>query len=284
MRLATIRTAGLTRAVRVDPGADAAIEIDGAGDLGELLSDPDWRARAAGASGRVYTLSALASTDYAPVVVRPGKIVCVGLNYREHILEMGRELPTHPTLFAKYAEALIGAGDDILIPREAADTVDWEGELAVVVGRPLRHASTAQAAEAIAGFTVMNDVTVRAYQYRTTQWLQGKTFESSTPLGPVLVTADELPARAHVSTTVGETRRQHASVDDLVFSPADLLSYISRIVTLRPGDVVATGTPGGVGHASDPPEHLADGECVTVTVDGIGSVSNRLRIVDVGGI
>ncbi|MBD3752875.1 MAG: fumarylacetoacetate hydrolase family protein, partial [Micrococcales bacterium] len=143
---------------------------------------------------------------------------------------------------------------------------------------------TAQAAEAIAGFTVMNDVTVRAYQYRTTQWLQGKTFESSTPLGPVLVTADELPARAHVSTTVGETRRQHASIDDLVFSPADLLSYISRIVTLRPGDVVATGTPGGVGHASEPPEHLADGERVTVTVDGIGSVSNRLRILDVGGI
>jgi acylpyruvate hydrolase len=280
MRLATIRTDSGTRAVRIDPQVDAAVEIEGVADVGALLADAGWRATAAAAAGRVHALSAMPLTAFAPVVVRPGKIVCVGLNYRAHIIEMGRELPTHPTLFAKFAEAVIGPGDDILIPREASGTVDWEGELAVVVGGVLRHASPARCAEGIAGFTVMNDVTVRAHQYRTTQWLQGKTFESSTPLGPVLVTPDELPAAARLTTTVSGARRQHAGIDDLVFPPAELLSYISRIVTLHPGDVVATGTPGGVGHAADPPDHLADGERVIVSIDGIGSIANRLRIVD----
>lgn len=280
MRLATLRVGDGTRAVRVDSAAGHAVEIDGAADVGALLAHPDWRAVAEAAGGRGHALESLAPTAFAPVVPRPSKIVCVGLNYRAHILEMGRELPEHPTLFAKFAEALIGAGDDILVPREASGTVDWEGELAVVVGRAVRHAGPGEAAAAIAGYTVMNDVTVRGHQYRTTQWLQGKTFESTTPLGPVLVTPDELPAGARLTTTVGGVRRQDATTADLVFGPAELVSYISRIVTLQPGDVVATGTPGGVGHAADPPDHLVDGERVVVAVEGIGAVRNRLRIVD----
>lgn len=280
MRLATLRTGDGTRAVRVDSASGTAVEIGEWSDLGGLLRRPDWERLASEADGRVRMLADLASDAWAPVVPRPGKIFCVGLNYQAHILEMGRELPTHPTLFAKFADALIGAGDDILIPRDAAGSVDWEGELAVVIGRTARFVTGAAAEDAIAGFTVMNDVTVREHQYRTTQWLQGKTFESSTPLGPVMVTPDELPKHARLTTFVSGARRQSASTAGLVFDAAALITYISRIVTLHPGDVIATGTPAGVGHASAPPDHLVDGEQVVVSIEGIGALRNKLRIID----
>ncbi|GGH43030.1 2-hydroxyhepta-2,4-diene-1,7-dioate isomerase [Microbacterium album] len=269
-----------TRAVRVDSAGGIAVEILSYPDIGSLLRDPDWSSVAAQARGAAHPLDGLGRTAFAPVVPHPQKIVCVGLNYREHILEMGRDLPEHPTLFAKYADALIGAGDDIVLPRPVAGTVDWEGELALVIGRTVRGVSREEAAEAIAGFTVMNDITVRGHQYRTSQWLQGKTFEGTTPLGPVLVTPDELPAAARITTFVSGVRKQSAPVSDLAFDPAALVGYVSEIVTLRPGDVIATGTPGGVGHASRPPEYLSDGEEVVVTVEGIGAVRNRLRVVD----
>src|SRR5262249_2171876 len=134
---------------------------------------------------------ALDVTAPAPVVPRPGKIICQGLNYRDHILEMAHELPRHPTLFAKYADALIGARDDIWLPA-ASEAVDWEAELAVVVGRTVRHAGRAEAEAAIAGFTVANDVSMRDWQYRSLEWLQGKTWEHATPVGPWLVTPDEV--------------------------------------------------------------------------------------------
>lgn len=280
MRLATLRVDGAARAVRIDSAAGVAVEIPPFADLGTLLAEPEWAALAAAADGTRHPLDALDAAAFAPVVPRPGKIVCVGLNYREHILEMGRELPEYPTLFAKFAEALIGAGDDIVLPRAVAGTVDWEGELALVVGRTVRGVGREEAAAAIAGFTVMNDVTVRAHQYRSTQWLQGKTFEGTTPLGPVLVTPDELPADARLSTFVDGERTQHAEVSDLVFDAAALVSYISEIVTLRPGDVIATGTPGGVGHASTPPRYLEEGGELVVTIEGIGAVRNRLRIAE----
>ena len=185
MRLATIRTATSTAAVRVV--GEEAIEI-GALDVGTLLVDPGWRARAEAASGHRHEVSAL---DVAPLIPRPEKIICVGLNYKNHILEMGRELPEHPTLFAKFPSALIGARDDIVLPRVSSQ-VDWEVELAVVIGAPARHVSIDEAPRSIAGYSVLNDVSVRDWQNRTLQWLQGKTFESSTPLGPELVTLDEL--------------------------------------------------------------------------------------------
>ena len=196
MRLATIRTSAGTRAARLDGGT--AIEID-APDVGALLVDPDWRNRAARAAGTEHDA---ASLDYAPLVPRPEKTICVGLNYRNHILEMGRELPEYPTLFAKYSSALIGARDNIILPRVSSMT-DWEVELAVIIGVPARHVSETDALDVIAGYSVLNDVSVRDYQNRTLQWLQGKTFESSTPLGPALVTPDECdharsaPRRSH---------------------------------------------------------------------------------------
>jgi acylpyruvate hydrolase len=263
MRLATIRTASGTSAVRID--GDLAIEIR-AGDVGALLAAGDWRAQAAAADGPQHRT---VDVSYAPVVPRPGKIICVGLNYRSHIIEMGRELPEYPTLFAKYPEALIGAFDPLTLPAES-DQVDWEVELAVVVGRRVRHADAAAASEAIAGFSVINDVTVRDWQYRTPEWLQGKTFEATTPFGPHLVTPDEIAPDAKISCLIDGEVVQDSTIADLLFGPADLVRYISTILTLNPGDVIATGTMGGVGHARIPPRYLQSGETLVARIEGIG--------------
>jgi acylpyruvate hydrolase len=270
VRLATVRTPGGTRAVRVEQ--DHHVDL-GVPDVGALLALPRWEQRAAqdgestGAGG----------AELAPVVPRPGKIVCVGLNYAQHIREMGRELPEFPTLFAKYPEALVGPYDRIELPQES-HAVDWEAELAVVVGRQVRRASEQDAAAAVAGFTVLNDVTLRDWQYRTPQWLQGKTFEATTPIGPVLVTPDELPGGVRPTLTLrgqvdGETV-QETKTDDLVFDPVTLVRYVSTILTLQPGDVIATGTPGGVGHARTPARYLQDGATLVTEVSEIGRCEN----------
>jgi len=267
MRLATIRTGGGTRAVRID--ADRAVET-GQPDVGALLALPDWRAVAEAADGPAHDL---ASLDHAPVVPRPGKIICVGLNYATHIREMGRELPVHPTLFAKFPEALVGAYDDVVLP-SASEAIDWEAELAVVIGSTVRHADEDAAEAAIAGYAVLNDVTARDWQYRTLQWLQGKTFEATTPFGPELVTADEAGSGLALTCTVDGDRVQEADTADLVFSPAALVAYISTIVTLNPGDVIATGTPGGVGHAREPKRYLRPGSTVVTAIAGLGECRN----------
>jgi acylpyruvate hydrolase len=272
LRLATIRTATGTAAVRLDH--DAAVEV-AAVDVGALLASPGWFARAAAAQGRIHSLDAL---EYAPVVPRPEKIICVGLNYRKHILEMGRELPEYPAVFAKYPPALIGAHDDVVLAA-VSSAVDWEAELAVVIGAPTRHASAAQARDAIAGYTVLNDVTARDWQYRTPQWLSGKTFEATTPLGPALVTADEVPVDSGLDVVceVNGEVVQAENTRDLVFDPVSLVVYLSQILTLRPGDVLATGTPGGVGHARQPPRYLADGDVLVTRIEGVGECRNTCR-------
>jgi acylpyruvate hydrolase len=273
MKLATIRTGGTTAAVRLD--GDEAVVLD-APDVGAVLHWDGWPDRAASTEGRRIPVAGL---DFAPLVTRPDKIVCVGLNYRNHILEMGRELPPYPTLFAKYRSALIGAYDELVLPAVSAN-VDWEAELAVIVGTSVRNATPDEAGAAIAGYSVINDVTLRDWQNRTLQWLQGKTFEGTSPLGPALVTTDEpyvADAAFDLSCTVDGERVQHASTADLVFGPADLIAYISTIVTLEPGDVIATGTPGGVGHARKPPRYLADGSDLVTTIAGIGECHNRCR-------
>ena len=219
---------------------------------------------------------------YETLAPRPAKVVCVGLNYRSHILEMGRDLPHYPTLFAKFPEALIGAADDIEIPA-GRDQVDWEGELVVVVGTAVRGVDEVDAERAIAGYTIMNDVTMRDYQFRTREWLQGKTFENTTPVGPVLVTTDEWQPGPTLETVVDGEVVQKISTGDLVFSPAHLVSYISQIITLQPGDLIATGTPGGVGHARKPARYLAPGSVVETSIDGIGTLTNTAVAVDAGG-
>ena len=266
MKLATIRTASGTAAVRVDE--DAAVEL-GAVDLGAFLARPDWRDTAQTADGPRHEPAGL---DYAPLVPNPEKIFCVGLNYRTHILEMGRELPQYPALFAKFARALVGAYDPVVLPA-GSEQVDWEAELGVVVGAEVRHADREEAAAAIAGYTVVNDVTARDFQYRSVEWLQGKTFERSTPVGPWLVTDAE---PGEISCEVDGDTVQQADTSDLVFDAAALVSYISQIITLVPGDIIATGTPGGVGHARKPARYLAEGSKLVTRIEGVGELSNTL--------
>lgn len=272
MRLATLRTPEGTRAVRVD--GDTLVDL-GAPDVGAFLARPDWAEAAAAATGPTYPAG---GAELATLVPTPSKVVCVGLNYRTHITEMGRPIPEYPTLFTKFSDTLIGATDDIHRPAET-DEFDWEAELTLVIGRPVRRATGEEAEAAIAGFTVMNDVTCRDWQFRTREWTQGKNWDSTTPVGPYLVTPDELggvrPSLA-ISTTVDGQTMQSDSTGDLVFDPVALVEYVSTMIRLNPGDLIATGTPGGVGHARKPPVYLRTGQLVTCTIEGIGSVSNRV--------
>lgn len=276
MKLATLRTGGTTRAVRLD--GDVLVDL-GVPDLGTLLDRDDWAEHAAAATADGATTYPVDGAEFAPVVPRPSKVVCVGLNYRNHIQEMGRDLPEHPTLFAKFADALIGSGDDIVRPGET-DAFDWEVELAVVVGSRVRRARGEAAERAIAGFTVLNDITCRDWQFRTREWLQGKMWDSTTPVGPYLVTPDELPGGVRpaldVRLTVDGEVMQSDTTGDLLFDPVALVEYVSTIVRLNPGDIIATGTPGGVGHARKPARYLVGGETVVTEIEGIGRLENRV--------
>ncbi|GGH98236.1 fumarylacetoacetate hydrolase family protein [Arthrobacter liuii] len=272
MKLLTLRldNGKSTAAVRQD--GDTLTEIPGFADVGALLKDPAWEATAKAANGATHPV---AGADLAAVVPSPGKIICVGHNYRNHIKEMGREVPEHPTLFAKYAESLIGPNDDLALPQES-DTVDWEAELAVVIGKAGRRIPESEAAGHIAGYSVLNDISMRDYQFRTIQWLQGKTWEKSTPFGPALVTKDEFTAGPLMTSAVDGEIQQSTPTSDLVFTPEFLVSYISTIITLNPGDVIATGTPGGVGHAQDPKRYLQEGQVLVTTIEGLGQLTNRV--------
>lgn len=268
MHLATIRLDDSTRAVRRD--GDRLVDL-GYPDVGAYFAagTPDERA------GASYPLD---GADFAPVVPHPSKVICVGHNYQNHIKEMGREMPAYPTLFTKFADTLTGAFDDIEKPAET-DALDWEVELVVVIGQEVRRADETQAKAAIAGFTVMNDISVRDWQFRTVEWTQGKIWEASTPVGPYLVTPDEVGGLApalEVSTTVDGQVMQRDDTGTLLFDPVMLVQYVSTVITLRPGDLIATGTPAGVGHARDPKVYLVGGEEVTAAVEGIGACVNRI--------
>lgn len=267
MKLATLRLDQTTAAVRVD-GTTATV-IDGYPNLSALLAERDWKSIAEKASGRTVSLD---GADYAPVVPRPGKIICVGLNYATHIKEMGRELPQYPTLFAKFADALTGPYDDVVVPHYAAGALDWEAELAFVIGKQAYQVSEENADDYIAGYSVINDYTMRDYQYRTLQWDQGKNFEKTSGFGPFLVTDYTLGTK--IETRLDGEVMQSATTGDLVFTPVKLVEYISHIVTLQPGDVIITGTTGGVGHARKPARYIQSGETVEVSIEGLGSVQN----------
>jgi len=266
MKLVTMRTADGTRAGRLD--GDRVIELEDT-DVGALLRGGEERlaaARIAAGPSRP-----LAGMDLAPVVPNPPKIICVGQNYLAHILEQGAVQPDYPTLF----NALIGPNDDITIPR-ASDNCDWEVELAIVIGKRGRHISEADALDHVGGYTILNDVSLRDYQRRTTQWMQGKSFEGTTPVGPCLVTPDEIdPLNLRLWTEVDGEVMQDSNTSDLVFKPAQLIAYISEIFTLEPGDLIPTGTPSGVGMARQPSVWLRPGSTVRCGIDGIGVLNNR---------
>ena len=269
MKIATIRTHDGTRAAALDSGKLLPLDF---ADVGSWLQagSPDWSGHVSGAPVRPD------DADFAPVVPHPGKIICVGLNYRDHILEMGRELPEFPTLFAKFSDSLVGARDDIVLP-PGSNSIDWEGELAVIVGATVSRADETAARDAIAGFTVANDVSARDFQRRTPEWLQGKIFDRTTPLGPYLVTVDETGTEPdlEISCSVDGNTKQHSRTSELVFGPAALVQYISAITTLRPGDIILTGTPGGVGDGRNPKEFLEPGSLLETSINTLGATANR---------
>jgi len=270
MRLLTFRTPNGTRAGRLD--GDQVVELEDA-DVGSLLARGEaGLAAALAASG---TVRPFADLDLAPVIVNPPKIICVGQNYLAHIEEQGAKVPDYPTLFNKFRRSLIGPNDEIVLPR-ISESVDWEVELTIVIGKEARHVSGAAAEEAIFGYTVLNDTSIRDWQFRTTQWMQGKAFEASTPLGPVVVSRDEVDAgNLRLWTELDGQVMQDSNTSDMIFNPAELVAYCSQMITLEPGDVIATGTPSGVGFARKPPVFVQPGQTIRCSVEGIGSLLNR---------
>lgn len=270
MRLATIRRAGTTHAVRIDDDWAKVLPYES---VTAMLLDPDWKNRASAADNGEKL--AEAELDFAALVT-PQKVICVGLNYKSHILEMGRELPSYPTLFTKFQDTLIGANDDLVLPAEST-SIDWEAELGVVVGSVVRRADEKEAGQAIAGYTVVNDISMRDWQWQTTQWTAGKNFEGSTPVGPVLVTSEEVgdAEDLELTCTVDGVVMQSARTSDLLFSPAAIVSYISQFTTLHPGDLIATGTPAGVAAGRKPERFLQAGQTVRVNIEGIGACTNK---------
>ena len=210
-----------------------------------------------------------------PVVPQPGKVICMGLNYTEHVAEGVYEVPDFPVLFSKFADTLIAAGEPIVVPPES-NAVDYEAELAFVVGREVRRASGPEAMDAVAGYTIANDVTMRDYQYRTHQWLPGKNWARSTPLGPFLVTPDEVgdPHELDISLHLNGERMQSANTSQLIFDIPAIIAAISEFIPLSPGDVVLTGTPSGVGYRRDPKVLLRDGDRVVIDIERVGRLEN----------
>lgn len=271
MKVATIEHDGATIAVRVDN--EQLTEIAGYADVGALLAAGDWQRIAGEANGATF---AVEGANFVPPVTNPSKTLCIGLNYRKHILEMGRELPEYPSVFAKFAETLTGAYSEVESnPLDAA--MDWEGELVLVIAKRAYRVDVAEADDYIAGYTVANDISMRTWQNRTPEWLQGKMWAGTTPVGPVVVSTDEVNLdEATLRTVVNGQTVQEESLSDLLFSPAELVAYLSQIIPLNPGDLILTGTPGGVGHARRPQMYLEAGDVVEVAISGIGEIRNAI--------
>jgi acylpyruvate hydrolase len=251
---------------------DEVLPLEGIEELGsatpsEVLADPP------------LTGERLPLEDVAlrPVVPRPGKIICVGLNYKAHVDEGVYDLPDYPALFPKFAETLVGAGEPIVLPPES-EAVDYEAELAFVVGRDVRRVSGEQALGAVAGYTIANDVSMRDYQYKSHQWLAGKAWARSTPLGPYLVTPEEVgdPHALDISLELNGERMQEANTRLFIFDIPTIVATISEFTPLRAGDVVLTGTPAGVGYRRDPKVLLADGDRIVVEISGVGRLENTV--------
>jgi acylpyruvate hydrolase len=268
MRFASVLHDGTPMAVLID--GDHAVPLRGIGELGpgtprSLLRDPP-----------LEPDSAFPATDMRrrAVVPRPGKIICVGHNYAAHIEETQQQRSDYPGLFTKFPTTLTGPFDPIPLPPESK-AIDYEGELVVVIGERGRRIPHGQALEHVAGYAVANDVSMRDYQYKTQQFLQGKAWDASTPVGPDLVTLDEITEPLTLRTFVNGEQTQDSSTALLVFDVATLVSTISEFSTLEPGDLILTGTPGGVGYRREPKLLLKDGDVVVVEVDQVGRIENR---------
>ncbi len=220
------------------------------------------------------------ATLQAPLM--PGKIVAIGRNYAEHASELGNDLPTQPLIFAKFPSSVIGPGAAICWRTSVTQQVDWEAELAVVIGRRAKDVSEADALSYVYGYTVGNDVSARDLQLKIdSQWTRGKSLDTFCPLGPYIVTRDEIadPQNLAVKTTVNDEVMQDSNTQYMIFKIPQLIAYCSQMFTLEPGDIIMTGTPSGVGMGRKPPRFLADGDLVTVSVEGIGEISNPCKVI-----
>jgi len=252
-------------------GQDYDEAFFGGGGLGALR---DWAAREAPRAPRLP-----AGTRLGPPIRRPSKIVCVGLNFRDHAAESGMALPGEPVLFFKASSAIVGPNDALVLPRDSTK-VDWEVELAIVIERTASYVTVEQAPDHIAGYTLHNDYSERAFQLeRGGQWVKGKSADTFAPLGPYLATRDAIPdpGRLRMWLSVNGTMRQDSTTANMIFGVAALVSYISQFMTLLPGDVVSTGTPAGVGLGMKPPVYLKEGDLVELGIDGLGE--SRQRVV-----
>ena len=219
-------------------------------------------------------IEAATASLLAPIP-RPPKIVCIGLNYRDHAAESRMAIPDVPTVFAKFPTAAIGHRQPIVLPK-ASTKPDYEAEFAVVIGRGGRHIPEAAWREHVFGYTIFNDVSARDFQMATSQWMIGKTFDTFAPFGPAIVTADEIedPHNLDISLTLNGEVMQNSNTRNLIFQVPRLIAYLSSVFTLEPGDIIATGTPAGVGFAHKPPRFLKPGDEVVVRIEGLGELSN----------
>jgi acylpyruvate hydrolase len=252
------------------------------GPLEALLSSSHSGLERAAAQLGTGPVVALDTVTLLPPLPRPGKIICVGLNYVDHSLESGFAVPSYPTIFARFASSLIGAGAPIIRPRVSTQ-LDYEGELVAIIGKPGRHIAEADALTHVIGYSLFNEASVRDYQAKSPQWTVGKNFDGTGAFGPFFVTADELPPGARglkLQTRLNGMVVQDASTDDMVFSVAQLISILSTAMSFSPGDIIVTGTPSGVGMARKPPLYMKPGDICEVEVEGLGILRNPIADED----
>ena len=210
-------------------------------------------------------------------IPKPGKVICVGRNYAEHAAETGSAVPDRPQLFAKFANAIVGPHDNVIHP-PITEALDYEAELVAVIGRQASRISEARALDVVLGYTCGNDISARDLQFGDTQWLRGKSLDSFAPIGPWIVTADEIPdpQSLAIRCTVNDETRQDDTTANMVFSVAQIIAFVTEAITLEPGDVIFTGTPPGVGFGMDPKTYLQVGDHVQVNIEGIGTLAHRV--------
>jgi 2-keto-4-pentenoate hydratase/2-oxohepta-3-ene-1,7-dioic acid hydratase in catechol pathway len=279
MKLMMFAQSGKTRLGVVQ--GEEVVAVAGAGvpvDLAGVIAGGDaalTAVEAAAASGERFKVA-----DVTPALplAHPGKFICVGLNYALHAKEGGHDIPTYPSFFPRYATSLVPAGGNVIRPKSSI-TLDYECELAFIIGKGGRHISEADALGHVFGYTLFNDVSVREYQRKTSQWTPGKNFDGTGPFGPFVVTPEELPPGAsglRITTRVNGETMQDSNTEDMIFTVANIIATLSEFMTLEPGDVVATGTPSGVAHARKPPAWMKAGDVVEVEVEKIGVLHNRV--------
>jgi len=278
------------RALLSSKGEPAAAALADAITPSEIIAFLEGGDRALGAAGEalgyVSKLGARAAEDHSlayPIdkitlhapVPKPGKLICIGLNYRDHAEEAGAQIPADPTLFAKMASCVIAHGEAIKLPTVSTD-IDYEAELAVVIGKRAKDVPAAKALDYVVGYTIVNDVSARDFQRRTTQWMAGKNFDTFAPMGPHIVLKDEIPDPhvLDISLEINGRRLQNSNTKNLIFNVNVLIADITRFLTLEPGDVISTGTPSGVGFVRKPPVFLLAGDRVKVEIAKIGALEN----------